>query len=93
MRVVFVLLWIAAIACNGRVLDDRVDDAATPGADAPVEPPPPPPPPVPGRELASGAGRLTGGPWTVDVQIGSVADPSSASGEGWTVRGGAPLNP
>jgi hypothetical protein len=92
MRLVSFSIAIAIAACGGAV-QDKPDAAINPdvdaGIDAPVEPAPRVPP---GRELASAAGRLTGGTWTVDIQLGSLASQSNTSGGSWTVRGGAPLH-
>jgi hypothetical protein len=88
MRVMLLILWVALASCGA------VSDPA-PTSDAPPdtsEDAPPTPPPSPGRELAPAAGRLVGGQWTVDVQLGSAISQSSASSGAWTIHGGAPLN-
>lgn len=53
---------------------------------------PPVPPPAPGLELAPAAGRLSGGAWTIDVQLGTTINSSRTTGGSWTVRGGTPLS-
>jgi len=95
MRVLHFSIWMAFCACG--TVDNRVTGPDTNAVDAApdtdsgsvVEPLPP----SPGRELATAAGRLSGGSWAVDVHLGSVVDPSNASGGNWTARTGAPLNP
>jgi hypothetical protein len=88
MRVMFLSLWVALASC-GSVSEPAPAGDAPPdmGADAP-----PAPLPSPGRELAPAAGRLVGGQWTIDVQLGSVTSQSSARSGAWTMHGGAPLN-
>lgn len=87
MRVMCLSLWALLVSCGS------VSEPA-PASDAPPDmaPDAPAPPPSPGRELAPAAGRLVGGQWTVDVQLGSVVSQSSASGGALTMHGGAPLN-
>jgi hypothetical protein len=86
MRITIVCFVLAA-AC-GEVHSDA-PDAAFPPADASA----PPVRPVPGRELAVAAGHVSGGTWSVDVHIGSLAAQSRTSAGTWTVRGGTPINP
>jgi hypothetical protein len=87
MRAMYLSLWIALASC-GSVSEPAPATDAPPdmGVDVPAAPP------SPGRELAPAAGRLVGGQWTVDVQLGSVVSQSSAGGGAWTMRGGVPLN-
>jgi hypothetical protein len=98
MRLVQLTIALALLAC-GNVDNPNETDAATAadagadGAPAPDAPDMPPPPVPPGRELASAAGRMSGGGWTADVQLGSLTSQSNATGGTWTAKGGAPLNP
>jgi hypothetical protein len=87
MRLICLTLWIALASCGS------VHEPA-PSVDAPPDMATvAPPPPASGRELATAAGRLVGGQWTVDVQLGSVISQSSATSGAWTLHGGAPLHP
>lgn len=93
MRALGLSLWIALVSCGSVSPHDMPAPPDVPpdmpsdlGSDAM-------PAPSPGRELAAAAGRLGGGAWTVDVQLGSMTPQSPASGETWTARGGAPVNP
>jgi len=81
------IVVVALVLGCGNVTD-APDASPGPGPDAPVVGNAPP-----ARELATAAGRMTGGTWTVDVQLGSLASQSAASGGTWTARGGSPLNP
>ena len=47
----------------------------------------------PGVEIMSGAGRLTGGNMTMDVQIGHPISQQPASGGNTTVEGNATIKP
>ena len=96
MRAFLVSILIAVCGCEG--VETKQEDAGVmppmPDADAAVvDPPIDAPPPPPGRELAPAAGRLTGGTWTVDIQLGSVVSQSTISGGSWSVRGGTPIQP
>lgn len=80
MRIIYYcLFWISFAACG---ITKLPGDAGSTGS-----------PPSPGRELAPAAGRLVGGAWTADIQLGSMTSQASTSGEGWAVHGSAPLNP
>jgi hypothetical protein len=45
---------------------------------------------APARGVSAGAGRLEGGPWTLDVQVGAAIEQRAARGGGWTSASGAP---
>jgi hypothetical protein len=78
MRILCISIWLVLAACGT--------------VDAPV----PPDPSVlspPSRELAPASGRVSGGAWTVDVQLGGPAMRPGTGGSGWAVRNGAPLIP
>jgi hypothetical protein len=59
--------------------DAAVHDA--PGQDAFVQPPP-----TPAREIVSGAGRMTGATYTLDVEIGVPFQPQKATGGTYTIQ-------
>lgn len=69
--------------------DDAGTDAEVDAGDAgdPVAPPP-----TPGRAITGAAGRMTGGTWTADVQLGEVHG-SRTTGGPFTTITAAPLNP
>ncbi len=82
IRICLASIALAACSVDSKTLE--VD--ASPAIDAEVAPDAPPtPPPSPGREVVPAAGRLTGGAWTVDVQLGPIHQPASQTG--------APLHP
>lgn len=81
-RLCLVGLALAACSVDNKMLE--ID--AGPAIDAEVMPDTQPvPPPSPGRDLTPAAGRLTGGAWTVDVQLGPIHQPASQTA--------APLHP
>ena len=87
LKLIAIATALVCAACG--TVNDKPTTDATPQPDAPPVAPAPPA----GQELATAAGRMTGGSWTVDVNLGSVASQSTSSGGSWTVRGGSPLNP
>jgi hypothetical protein len=98
-RTILALLLLAAC---GNVNDGVAGDPdATPLPDTPdapdaaIDAPDAPPPPAPvraARDIAIAAGRLTGGTFTVDVQLGAI-DQSRISGGVFTAFTAQPLNP
>jgi hypothetical protein len=66
---------------DGAVADGTVADAGIAGR--PGEP----------RETVTGAGRLTGAGYTLDVQVGNPVRQSPTSGAGGTLEGNAPVKP
>jgi len=81
------LLIATAIGCGSGTGTGDVDATS----DAPV--PPGPPPQTPGQALRPGAGRLTGGAWSLDVELGGAVEQRRATGNGWTLRGTTPNHP
>jgi hypothetical protein len=72
---------------GGPMIDAGADvDAAsgTPDAGQTAAPPP-------GQELVPGGSRVTGGGFTMDVQIGNWTGQQPVSGGGTTVEGNAPV--
>lgn len=66
------------------------------GTDAPVDAPidaPPPPPPAKGQEMVTGAGRLTGSTYQLDVQVGNFHAQSKATSATFTIEGNATVKP
>ncbi len=47
----------------------------------------------PGSDVSSAAGRMTGGGYTLDVQVGLPVDQRPASGGGHSFEGGAVIKP
>ena len=86
------LLAVALLlaSCGGEGGGEQPDAPEVP--DAPVDSEmPPPPSQKPAGAVSAGAGRVTGGPWTVDVQIGAAIVQRPAQGGGWTTRSAAPI--
>lgn len=73
--------------------DDAAHDAplGDGGIDAPGDAPLPPP--ATGQELVTGAGRLTGATFQLDVQIGNFHAQSRATSTTFTLEGNATVKP
>lgn len=89
----------ALIACGGATtappdadIDAPIDapDAGVP-IDAPPDAPPPPPPPT--RTELTGGGRLTGGTFVMDVQLGHPISQAPASGGSTVADPASPVKP
>ena len=93
MRVCLLSIAIALGACEGIENPKVADGGIAPPTDTMPDSPDVPADPSPGRELAPAAGLLTGGTWSVSVQLGSVVSQSNISGGSWSVRGGTPIQP
>ena len=88
LRGIAVVLVLALAGC-GKV-ESAGDAGAGAGADADADVGDAP---VgrPSQEISPGAGRMAGGAWTLDVQLGSTFDQPSAGG-GWSFRGHTPAD-
>lgn len=95
-------LLLALIGCGSAVPHDDAgppDDAAV--VDAPIDAPVDaaidagiePPPARSGAEITGAAGRLAGGGYQVDIQLGHPASQQPAAAGGYTVTGGALVAP
>ena len=92
MRSLLVLLLLVAAACGETVT--AAPDAGGDGIDAAPGPDAAPPRgPTPSRAVLSGAGTVTGGAFTLDVQIGQVFVPRPASGGELTLTPNEPIHP
>jgi hypothetical protein len=89
IRVAAVALLLAATGCGsdpGESPDaPEAPDAVSDGPDAPA-----PTGGAPARGVSAGAGRVKGGRWTMDVQIGTAIEQRATRGGGWTSASGAP---
>jgi hypothetical protein len=94
------LVFVFVCAC-GKVSTSNSDGPVTTDAnvDAPVQtadarlPDAMPDKGTPGQELVSGGHHLTGGVYTMDVQIGNPFSQQPATGGGKTFQGNAPVKP
>jgi hypothetical protein len=89
---------LLAVGCGSVVANpespDGDDDIEAPDAPGAPDTPDPPEPiaPRPGRDLAVAAGRMSGGGWTVEVQLGAT-DQTASSGGAARMTSAHPLNP
>jgi hypothetical protein len=87
LRLAAALLAIAAASCDGST---AVPDA-DPSPDAPrPDAPPPAAATAPNGALAPVAGRVTGGRWTVDIQMGAAVEQRPSRQGGVTATSAAP---
>jgi len=94
-RILGVLLLFAASACGGTetatgMPDARPQGEPPPDAAVPVEVPdaPPRPPSSPAAmELTSAGGRMNGGGYVLDFEIGQAIDQGPAGGGGFRLEG------
>lgn len=98
MRYLLCSLALALAACGD--VERPADDAEPPATDGDVPPdaappdgPPPLPDPKPSRTTLTAGGTVTGGGFSLDVQIGQPFAPAPASGGAYVVSPQQPINP
>jgi hypothetical protein len=80
-----VAMLVATAACGSDAADPPTPDAPdVPDAPAPRAAPPP------NQAVSSAAGRLRGGTWVLDVQVGASFEQRRIERNGRTAVGGAP---
>jgi hypothetical protein len=91
------LVGLCVGACGGPVSAiDAAPADAPPVPDAGVDAAPPPPDAAEAPrtlDLTGAAGRVSGGTYTFDIQIGHPADQGSAQGGTYSIEGGAAVKP
>jgi hypothetical protein len=94
-RIACLLLWSCVVGACGNISRPGNDDFDAGQHDAAVIDTgvPDAVPPTASREIVGGAGRLTGGTYTLDVEIGHSFGQQPASGPTYTIEGNAAIKP
>jgi hypothetical protein len=90
------LLVVVLGGCGNVQAIDAAPDDAPPTPDAGVDAAPPAPDAAQAPravDLAGAGGRVSGGTYTFDIQIGHPTDQGSAQGGTYTIEGGAAVKP
>jgi hypothetical protein len=80
------VIALAIAACGDVKTPPEPDAAIAPDA-------PPNATPVPGRDIATATGRMTGGTWTADIHLGAVTNHTPIGGNGWSAQTTSPIHP